>query len=230
MPEIIEVFTVQRRLFAPEALPWTYLATESSRQRLQERYRFGGVNLFPDPTQNSQQIVATLGEFKQENGAHPIQQLLLGPNFVEFQITGPSDVADALFDNLALFIAEVNPARSLVRDAEYAKTYQTVAIAKLNFPREALIPESLREVLRSIPTRLTREDAEVKIQLQNLAWKVMYQPKETTVQYLARELRIEPREGSRPEDNLYYTQSPSDYKTHLEILEAVEKTLSSRSS
>ena len=230
MPEIIEVFTVQRRLFAPEALPWTYLAIESSRQRLQERYRFGGVNLLPDPTQNSQQIVATLGEFSREKGSHPVQQLLLGPNFIEFQITGPSDVADALFDNLALFIAEVDPGRSLVRDAEYAKTYQTVAIAKLNFPYEALISEPLREVLLSMRTWLTREDAEVKIQLQNLAWKVMYQPKETTVQYLARELRIEPREGSRPKDNLYYTQSPSDFKTHVEILDAIEKALASLSS
>lgn len=231
MPEIIEVFTVERRLFAPEALPWAYLAMESNRQRLQERYRFGGVNLLPDPAQNSQQILATVGEFKREGESLPVQQLLVGPNFVEFQIVGTSDVADAFYGDLVGFMSETGANNKFPRDAEYAKTYQTVAIAKLSFPQEALIAEPLRKAVHtSIATRLKRDDAEVEVELQQLSWRVTYKPKQTTIQYLPREVRIEPRHGSRPEDRIYYTQSPSDFKTHVEILDSIEKALASLSN
>lgn len=227
MPEILEVFTVQRRLFQPEAYPWSYLSMESTRQQMQARYNFAQANILTDPIQNQPQILASFGEFKDAKGSRPIQQLNIGVNSIEFQVTGTSEIADAFFEDLTRFIDEVCIGKKLDRKSEYAKTYQTIAIAKLSFPFTALFSQTFNNVLaNSVPQLLSRKDADVKTRLQRLTWIVSYEPKETSIQFLPREFRIEPREGSRPEDNLFYTQSPSDFKTHLQILEALEKTLS----
>lgn len=223
MPEIVEVFTVQRRLFAPDAIPWTYLATESNRQLLQQHFRFAAVNLLPDPAQA--QIAAIMGEFIDEGGTHPVQQLLIGPNFAEFQVTGPSHVADAFFENVAAFIGKVGPESAFANPSEHAKTYQTIVIARLNFPYDALLSTSLRGILRDAKSQLSRKDADVALDLERLSWRVTYKPRDTNIQYLPRELRIEPRNASLPDDRLYYTQSPSDFETHMGLLTALEKAL-----
>lgn len=228
MPQILEVFTTERRLFAPETLAWTHIVMESTRERLRQRYNFGQINFIPNPDPNAAQVLAVMGEFKTEADSWPILQLLITPNAVEFQLTGSSMHADIFFEDLAKFIGQSTAqSRLLEEKSEYARTYQTIAVAKLNFRADALISASFNEFLtKSVQRRLERPDAQVEIELQHLSWKISYKTEQTSFWLLPRELRIEPRQGSRPEDNLFFTQSPSDFDTHLKILDSLEREFS----
>jgi hypothetical protein len=67
-------------------------------------------------------------------------------------------------------------------------------------------------------------DADAQIALERLGWKITYKTQSTDYLYLPKVLTIEPRAGSNPSEMLYYTQSPTDFKTHKDLLEAFEKS------
>jgi hypothetical protein len=54
---------------------------------------------------------------------------------------------------------------------------------------------------------------------------VNYTRSTTDYSYEPKLFTIEPRFGSRPDDRIYYTQSPTDSETHRRLLEQFEEML-----
>ena len=106
---------------------------------------------------------------------------------------------------------------------QYTTTYQTIAIVKLGVPFEALLSERLREFLaKKAQPMLNLPDAESHIQLAHLSWQVTFKTDSSDYIYQPKALALEPRMGSKPSDNLYYTQSPTDFAGHMELLQEFE--------
>jgi hypothetical protein len=219
LAEILEVFSSSRRLYAPDSLPWPQLASSSGVERLRERYRFTGVQPF-----STTHLVAQAGEFAIDKRSIPVQSLVLQPNSVEYQIAGETADGELLYADLVRFIGEIG--RFDV--TEYAKTFQTIAIAKLAVSSDQLLSPTMQKYLTEVALPAFEVDqAEPHVQLGNLSWIVSYQTKTTDFFYQPRPFTIEPRAGSRLEDRLYYTLSPTDSKSHVRLLEKLEKYLPS---
>jgi len=227
MPEILQTFTIERRLYPPDAIPWAVLLTESNVQRLRERYKFNVLTQDLGPNAAVARLVGTTGEFSALNGRQVVQQLVIEPTVLQAQTSGGSDVADGFIADLVEALCEIGNNRMLAETPEVARTYQTIAIAKLSLPFESLVSEKLRTYLDTdVKPKVKLPNSEPEIRLQNLSWSVLYKMESTDFQYFPKVITIEPRQGSKPSDMTYYTVSPTDSKTHLELLKKLESRFS----
>jgi len=228
MAKVIELFTVERRLYSPDSIPWSALALPSAVQRLKERFKFTSFEQGNTP-EGTAQIIWTGGEFARRDKVHPVLQLTLQPCIIEFQIGGTAEEADEFYGSLVSFISEVDPEKRLPESSQYALTYQTIAIAQLSVESGSLFSRELLDYLRDVvKPALQLPDAEADIVWQQLSWSVKYREKTTDFVYRPKVLTIEPRAGSKATERLFYTVSPTDSKTHIALLEKLESTLSAR--
>jgi hypothetical protein len=225
MAEIIKISTIERHLFGPDAIPWTQLRLPSNLQKLQERYKFAEVRQSADPSGNLVQLMGVGGEFTITEVPRAVEQFILEPNVIQFQIAVSSDESRKFFEDVTKFLIEIDPAKVLSSARERTTTYQTVATARLAIPADALFSEPLRQFLQGIvASKVKLPDADAEITLERLGWKISYKTQSTDYLYLPKRLTIEPRAGSNPSEMLYFTQSPTDFKTHGDLLEAFEKS------
>ena len=236
MAEFVEIATIARRLYLPDVVPWSKLFVEHNLELLRERYALDQLNpIMPQigmpmgadvPVPVTGQLFALRGSFRVEETVVAFEQLSIQPTIVQVQIGGDAEFADKFLDHLSGFFREISPERDYSRKSELSRSYQTVAIARLSFAAEAMFSRQFSKYLEAIKPRLSPSDTKIDLRLNTLRWVVTYRPETTDFIYQPKFLTIEPRQGSRPNDRLYYTQSPVDFKTHKELLESLEKALS----
>ncbi len=226
MAKIIQTFTVLRKVFLPDVLPWPYLLAESNLEKIRTRYKCGQLMQNLGPLGVPSQVASPTGEFTVGETTLLLEQLIIEPTVLQFQISGNSDQADEFAKDLGTILREIDPDKKYSEERELTKTYQTIAIVKLSFPYDALFSKTFSRYLnQSMIPRLKPKDAELEVRLSNLRWTVSYRANTTDFLYLPKLLVIEPRQGSRPDDMLYFTQSPTDFRTHMHLVEALEKTV-----
>jgi len=225
MAEIVKVSTIERHLFGPDAIPWAQLKLPSNLQKLQARYKFAEIRQGTDPSGNIIQLTGVGGEFILEDVPCAVEQLILEPNAMQFQIAVSSDQSLEFFQDVTKFLVEIDTTKVFSSAQERTKTYQTVVTARLAVPSDALFSDPVRRFLKEdVSPRIKLPDTDAQIALERLAWKITYKTQSTDFLYLPKTLTIEPRAGSNPSEMLYYTQSPTDFKTHKGLLEAFERS------
>ena len=228
MAELIQVFTIVRKLFLPDVVPWPSLLTESNLEKLRVRYRFTELM---DQSNNpvggaGPQIFAQKGEFLINGLPVLVEQFIVQPVVLQFQIACRSDLADEFVADLGRFFLEIDPNKTYDKTRELATTYQTIAIAKLSASFDTMFSERFSKFLaETLKPRVAPPDTSVDIRLQNVRWVVTYKPQTADYTFLPKALAIEPRQGSRPEEMTYFTQSPTDFETHMALLSSLEQAL-----
>jgi len=223
MAEILQLFTIERRLYPPDAIPWAFLLTESNLQRLRERYKLKTLGQEVGPAGAIAGLTGTGGEFSAASGLQVIEQLILQPTVIHVQISGGSDIADEFVTHLVQVLCEIGNNNNILQVQETTRTYQTVAIAKLRLPSECLFSEKIREFLTEVVRpKVVLPGGQPDIVLERLSWAVRYKMDTTDFMYIPKALTIEPRQGSKPGDMIYYTVSPTQSRIHLELLETLE--------
>lgn len=226
MPEILHMVTIERRLYRPDAIPWSFLLAETNLQRLRERFKFKALGQELGPAGAIARMTGTAGEFSTAGTLQVVEQLVLEPTVLHVQITGGSDVADSFLADLTGVLCEMGNSQNIAQARELTRTYQTVAIAKLRIPFDALLSERVLAYLtEEVKPRVVLPNGQPEIILERLSWSVRYKMDTTDFLYIPKTITIEPRQGSGPTELIYYTVSPTDAKTHLELLEKLESRL-----
>jgi len=221
MAQILQEFTIVRRILPPDSLPWPLLVLPSVIDRLRDRYKFEEISKAEG---DKQAIAGKNGEVSKSGMPQAIQLMAFEPNIVHTQSSGGTDVADHLFEDIGVFLHELDPSRDI--GAEYTKTVQTIAVAKLSVPFERIFSEKFLQFQQAILTKaLVLPDGKPNIALANLSFRVGYATDRTDFVYLPKPLTLEPRSGSKLSDCIYYTQSPTDPETHRKLLEEFERTM-----
>jgi hypothetical protein len=227
MADILQEFTIARRILPPESLPWAQLTLPTVIERFKERYRFEEVGRPEKENEGADaSLVAGNGEFIVDNIPQAVQLFALEPNVVHTQTSGGGEISEALFEDFKNFILEIDPNRKIA--SEYIKTYQTIAIAQLRVPFDAMLSKKFLTFLESsATTRIGLPDATADISLSSLSFRVTYNTDNKEFGYLPKQLTLEPRSGSKLSDRIYYTQSPTDPATHRILIEEFERALES---
>ncbi len=105
MAEILQEYTIARRILPPDTLPWPQLVLASVIEKLRDRYKFEEVGRAEEP---NEPIVGKMGEFVVDAIPQAVQLLALEPNVVHTQTTGGSAIAEALFEDIGEFIRELS--------------------------------------------------------------------------------------------------------------------------
>ncbi len=224
--EITSVTTTIRCLFRPDVIPWPDMLAPSNRAKLQTRYKFNEVRQAADPNGNPVQFLFVGGEFPFFKGTpRAVEQLIFEPVAIQFQLVMNSDEANSFLDDFSLVLAEIHPGGSFWSLAK-TKVYQTTAVARLAVKHTSLIAEDFQRFIEETASKsVNLPDAKAQITLERLGWRVTYETQSADFLYLPKALTIEPRSGSKPSDQLYFTRSPVEYKKHLELLAEFEKRL-----
>jgi hypothetical protein len=226
MPEFLQTFTIERRLYTRQAVPWTYLILPSNLQRLRERYKFAALQHQADAVGAGEKIQGTVGEFKIGDALQALEGFIIEPDVVQVQISVPSTESTSFFEDLGAFFADIDPRKGFSEEKLRTKTYQTIAIVRLSVPFENLLSPSLRGWLGDAAApKLSLPNAEAVISLEHLSWRVNYTTQSSDFLYLPKPLTIEPRVGTKPEDMIYYTVSPTPFESHKEMIEQLEDLL-----
>jgi hypothetical protein len=233
MAEVLQLFSIVRHLYQPDALPIAQLQLDSSQQRLKERYKFAavgglaGITISVTGAAPGMPLVLSGGEFssKGSNSQIPIQQVAFLPNAIDVQVAGDTNSAEEFHQDLVRFLREISDGKK-ENYPEYAKSVQTLAIVKLNVSVGDLFSDKLnRYMTGAAHPAFELPDAEPHVQLAHLQWIVSYTRNATDYTYEPKLFTLEPRMGTRSEDKIYYTQSPTDSATHLRLLQQLEQAL-----
>lgn len=227
--EIISITTSIRCLFSPDVIPWTHMLAPSNRTKLQARYKFNEVRQATDANGNPVQFLFMGGEFPLKGIPHAVEQLIVEPVAIQSQVVMNSDEANSFLDDISTLLGGFRPGRRFSWSLAYTQVYQTTAVARLAVKQTALISKELRRFIgETTAEAVALPDAKAEITLERLGWRVSYQTQSANFLYLPKAFTIEPRAGSKPSEQLYFTQSPTKYKKHLELLAEFENLLGQR--
>jgi hypothetical protein len=226
MAEIIQVFTVVRRIFPSDAIPWQVISLPTNLQRLKERYKFADSTQGPQVGESAPLIFGN-GEFNESGLLRPIQQLVLEPTVIQHQTNTDDKGAAAFYASLLDWFSEIKGTQVML--VEKKRAFQTIIVAKLDVEFDQMISEEMKQFIQAqVLPAVSQPDADVRIELQSLSWKVSYEATGREYIYLPKAFTLEPRVGSNFGDRVYYTISPTSYATHLKLLTDFERILGDR--
>jgi len=229
MAELIQVATIVRKLFLPDVVPWPSLLAESNLAKLRLRYKFNDLSAqVGDPAAGGLlQVASSRGEFVTGGIPQLVEHFAVQPTFLQFQINGDSEQADKFAADVGSFFLEIDPHKNYDDAKELTRTYQTIAVVKLSVSFDAIFSDRFNRYLtEEVRSHLAPPNTDIEIRLQNVRWTVSYKPATFDFAYLPKPLSIEPRQGNRPGDRVFYTQSPTDFNTHMNLINALERSFS----
>lgn len=223
MLDFTDFISSARYLYRPNGLPLTQLLMKSNLDRLNATFRFQNqqsgvdINLF--------QLLCSAGEFE----GIPIVQLSIEAVAINLAISGEKDDLDRVYNAVLGFLVSIDPKKRMETPQLYTTTYQAQSSVHLSFSADHLISPVLMKFVNDCKPafEVPSKDSNTVIKLSNLAFEVSFTSRTPDYVYLPKLLRIEPRTGSRPEDRLYFVQTPTDSTEHIRLVEELDKLLSS---
>src|SRR5215471_20137759 len=104
--KLISISSWQRHLFKREAFNWSAIGIQATADRLMQRYRLTPTVSGVDQMGRLLSVVGGAGEYKAGDRQHTIEQFIVDPVSIQFQITGDTDVANLFYENLLASIED----------------------------------------------------------------------------------------------------------------------------
>jgi len=170
--------------------------------------------------------VFEMGAFIDGDSTFAIRLLAVGSRRLELQIEARSEVADRFHSELAAFLVDLLPGK-IDLTAPTHKSETTVSTTDLELNLDALVNAEYKAFLEQVvgPT-LAQPEHKVRLSPVQVGVLVSWTPNEGTspqVRLVERPLRLEVRQGTRPEERIFFVSYPGDSQTHDKILVALEE-------
>ncbi len=228
MKEVRTLITTQVRLFPPDVIPLLKLCWPETGKTIQALFDFQAVV----PVQHQADVTGIAfngGLYKPDSVL--IESVSIEPRRITVRVQGPSEIANFVFQAVSKQIEEIKGGLPL---KEILCTHETGTTVVLNFPFERLLSGQFVTFLQKSALKYTKNQwSENLILPQNLKFSVRYRITDNTllkssVTLVPKELVIEPRAQSSPEELLYWIASPTDTETHFKLIEELEKIFSDK--
>ncbi len=222
--KLISISSWQRHLFRREALNWSAIGIQASVARLFERYHQPpSVGSGVDQAGRLTVISGAGGEFKLGENQHTIEQLIIDPVAIQFQITGDTDVANAFYEDL-LTSVETAAQTKIDRSEKLTMTQQTLVIAKLDIDPWRFYSQEWKGFLAAkLEPLVAAPNLTHRFWPQTFTTTVLYKVEQEDYILSPKPFTVEPRLGTSPEQSIFFVQSPTDSKTHMQLMEELER-------
>jgi len=220
-----QITVSQTRIYSADTIAVATLTTKGVADRLKEQFSFQNQAILPSG--QGPIVVFAAGAFTEQGSTYPISALQLGARHVGLQIEARSDVADRFFTALAVLLGDVLPSKPDLTKSIH-KTENTTSVTDLDFGLDMLLSPGFREFLEQRAVEAFRQpDHRVILHPVQLAVQVSWVPaaEPSLVKLTEKSLRLEVRQGTRPEERVFFVSCPTDSATHDELLLALEDTL-----
>jgi hypothetical protein len=224
MKETRLLVTTQIRIFPPDEIPLLKIMVADCAQKFQELFGFAAVA----PTQQQDGTTGVLfsgGTY--EPGSVLIESVSMEGRKMGVKVQGTTEVATAVFQAFAMQIEEINGHHPL---NEIVCTHETATSVILDFPITRVFSKEFLGFIQKTPDRVRIPWADPLVLPANLKFAVRYKPTDEEIikhgVFLAsKELIIEPRAQSAPDELLYWIVSPTDTTTHFKLIKEFERSM-----
>ena len=232
MKEVTELKTKQFRIFAADTIPFPAINTDLGRQAIVKIFSFRDATLNP-PLMEWTFEGGTLA--KEEKQHIVIEQLQLNARRIVIDVSGSTDDANHVFSVIKESLTHpLFGSGSRWRDAKpVVATHETSCVASLDFDWSSLLNPVFLDFNKQTIATFSDEIAAAQIIGMALRFRINFNPlderiKQNGVVLSDKTFTIEPRQEAPLSDRRYFTASPTDTVTHLELLTKFENMILGR--
>ena len=222
MKDVTDLAVKQYLLFKQDAFPLRELRSRTNVSAFEKMFSFGTVGVLS----GTEELAGQGGSFRVSDRDVTIEQLQLSGRRIVATVIGSSDEASEITKALVAFVAERTQCEIVV---PVLVAHETTCVVTLDLEMPKIFAPGIRRfVSDSVPNILGSGDAKASVKALHFSLEVEYdiiRPEviENRLTLSGKTLTIEPRGGSRLTDCRYYTASPTDSSTHLELVKTFER-------
>jgi len=226
--EVRILVTTQIRLFPPDVVPILKASLPESGKKIQSLFDFQAVE--PIERQGGVTGIAFNGGIYKPDSVL-IETVSIEARRIAVKVQGKSEIATSVFQAVSHQLEELNDGRPLT---EILCTHETGSSVILDFPFERILSGQFVSFLQKSAVKHTKNPwSENLILPVNLKFTVRYKITDDTlvkksITLASKELTVEPRVQSSPDERLYWIASPTDTETHFKLIEDLEKALAEK--
>jgi hypothetical protein len=225
--DVAQLEVKQIRIFPPDLLPFRMMFVGPIGERFRQRYAWGDLSLVPTGA-----IQFVRGTFAPPGSDAPclVNSCEINDRRIIVQVSADSATATAFYRSVHAFLAECAPGPAWQDAKPVVHTQETVCSVALDIDWNDLLAPGLVTFLgQQVAGVLSRESAPARVLGYKLSFPIDYQTPpaaaERAITYSQKVLTIEPRPGTTPEERRFFTTSPLDSDSHLELLKSLEAHL-----
>ncbi|MBI5676287.1 MAG: hypothetical protein HZC48_10770 [Nitrospirae bacterium] len=231
MKDITELAVQERRLFEMDVIPFRALITASNISVLKDQFVFKSIELAEDESKNLIGLTMQTGEIKNEGKVYPIETLIIDRRSITFRIYSNSSIAKMFYNLIAEKISNADPSNLFQKDKYLIKTMETSCAVALDFNHKDIFAKKINVFLNKKATKLCssaiNEAANITIAPRAVTFSVDYaitdkKLLDNKISITSKLLTLEPRIGTNLKSNRFFTSSPTDSTTHLNLLKEFE--------
>jgi hypothetical protein len=232
MKDVKDLGTLEKRIFEPDTIPFIRLATASGLQSFTAPFNFKNIEIGEDEDKNVIQIRMSTGEYKLDDNFYSIRQIIIDARSIAFNICADSSISNKLFIEIMELLAVLDP--KFKKNKPVLSSIQTQCVVTLDLDVMDFFSDNMKAFLINATDNITKKNTDivdsVTIQPKIIRFEVSFKLKQNLIEKsLAisdKSLVIEPRFGTTTNQRIYYTLSPNDTDTHLNLLRQFEKSFS----
>ncbi len=231
MKDIKFIKTTQIMIFPSDDIDFYGINNDETLQVIISKYQLSKVTLPAQFSASLPQILLQNGSFRQKQSKFIIEQLIIEERKIVINILSDSDTSNAFYSDLRALLISLDLRQSKGSYKPLISTYETTCILKLNFKFEQLCPQIPIRKLENKISKNTTYSSSVSIIPSSLRFQISYDkiPRKLLKNKISisdKYFVIELREKTDPDDQFYFTISPTDTETHFELIKILEDTLS----
>lgn len=233
MKDITELKVIETRVFRSDVIPFRTLITATQLKTFTSPFLFKKVEILEDENKTLVATQMQTGEFRYDNKVFPIDILTIEKNRIFFMIQADSGIADKFYNEIAKSLANIDSDGQFKKNKPLIKTMATNCVATFDFDYNKIFSEKMNKFIQNEVTKVCSSVignvAKVQILPKLLTFDVNYTITnkslvESNITIQPKGLIIEPRIGSSFKERRFFTSSPTDSETHLNLISELEKS------
>jgi len=231
MKDIKFIKTTQIMIFPSDDIDFYGINNDETLQVIISKYQLSKVTIPAQFSVPLPQILLQNGSFRQKQSKFIIEQLIIEERKIVINILSDSTTSNAFYSDLRTLLIALDLRKSKGSYEPLVSTYETTCILKLNFKFGQLCPRIPITKLENKISENVTYSSSVSIIPSSLRFQISYDkiPEKLLKNKISisdKHFVIELREKTDPDDQLYFTASPTDTETHFELIKILEDTLS----
>lgn len=233
MKQIYDLKVTQIRIFPADELPFRSLHRNTAMSKMSNTFK-----LKPNPQmyfEISPTVVPNInlnnGEYDYNDRSYLIDYLIIEDRRIIIRMTANSDIVNNFFEELRRLLIDIDIREKKPNYEPLIRVDETQCIAKFDFSFEDILqhtklsdfPKYLAKKVQSYGSKLEIVPNALRFRLKYLSIPEILRKHDITL--IDKDFIIERRDRFPYEEQVYFTYSPTDSTTHLEILKELEKRL-----
>ncbi len=232
MKEILELIVSQIRVYPMDVIGFSSLKRHSSIDQIRDRYSFEIVPQVPEgfPIE-AKAIGFRNGEFEYNKKKYLISNTQIEERRILITVSANSNVAVAYYDDLIEMLTSLDLRSPIPEYVPLLAAQETTIIVKLDFSMRNIFESSLIGSFDNLlKKKMQEENTHLLVYPNSIKFKFKYldipnKLKKNRISLSDKEFILEVRERTDPEDQIFFSFSPTDSETHLSILLELEKLI-----